>query len=110
MVPRKIVYDSLARGDAHSFDNFRVLIQMQNRSSQSIDIRRWDNKAFHPVVDHVARFPSCNLGQSACGRFVGYFRASLQLRRENVDGALAEIFGHVAREPNDRDVISPEFL
>ena len=85
-------------------------IKLQNRRRQLADIARRNDDSFDAVVDHVARFARRDLRQPAGRRFVSDFRASFALRRENVDGSLAQIIFHVAHEADHLDVVPPEFL
>ena len=65
---------------------------------------------FDAVVHDVAGFARGDLRQPAGRRFVDDLRAPFALRRENVDRPLAQIILHVAREPDDLDIVPPIFF
>src|SRR6266853_6188512 len=53
MVPRKILDDAPARGQAHPLDHFRMPIKLENCRRQFTHIPRRDKNSFDSVGDNV---------------------------------------------------------
>src|SRR6266436_880674 len=110
MVPGEILdYATSSRG-ALLFDDFRMFIQMLERSCDRVHVSRLHDDSFNAIAHHVACLARGDLRQRARRRFICNLGAPLPLRRKNVNRALAEIILRIPHKSYDTDVIAPEFL
>src|SRR5258708_7883945 len=108
MVPGEMFHYSLARRRTHALDDFRMTIQMLDRTRDCIDISRLNNDSFDTVTHHVAGFAGGDHRQTASGSFVNRFGAALQARRENVNRSLIEIILEVALKTENANILETE--
>src|SRR6266404_275727 len=110
MVPGEILdYATSSRG-ALLFDDFRMSIQMLERSCDRVHVSRLHDDSFNAIAHHVACLARGDLRQRARRRFICDLGAPLPLRRKNVNRPLAEIVLRVTHKSYDANVIAPELL
>src|SRR5438046_10319937 len=83
---------------------------MLERCGDRLNISRLDDNSIHAIAHNIARLARGDLRQPAGGCFICDFGATLPLRRQNANRALAEIIFRIVHKSHNANVIAPELL